>query len=111
MLNVHLEDTVLRELGVDSVEVDLEEETLQGGPYFLPMSQDCVNSLTMRSEVDIHFDDEFSESVWCFSDADQIQLEFRNQLYHSKDECGRKAIESTHWQHRGYALTSRVSPY
>jgi hypothetical protein len=102
MLNVHLEDTLLREMGVDPKQIDLEEETQRGGSYFLPMSQERMDSLNKRPEFSIVFDDEMSSSVWCFSDGDIINLAFRSQLLYNNDESSWQAYEASHWRPRSY---------
>lgn len=102
MMNVHLENTLLCEMGIDSMQIDLEEETERGGPYFLPMSQERMDSLNKRPEFDITFDDEWSNSVWNFCDGDIINLEFRDQLTCSNDESSWQAYEASHWRPRWY---------
>jgi hypothetical protein len=111
MLSVHLEDTLLYEMGVDHIQVDLEDETERGGPYFLPMSQERIDALNRRPEVDITFDEDWSSSVWCFSDAETVHLEFRNQLYSNIDESAWKAWEGSHWQPRLYVVAHQTLPY
>ena len=98
MLDAHLTDEVLCKLAVDHVQVDLENETERGGPYFLPMSQKCMDSLNQRPEFAITFDEEWSSSVWCYDDADTVHMAYRNQLYDSNDESVWHAWQGSHWQ-------------
>ncbi len=41
----------LSEKGVDSCRFDLKEETIRGGTYFRPMSQERLASLTKRPDM------------------------------------------------------------
>jgi hypothetical protein len=100
MLDVHLEETLLHEMGVDSAQFDLEEETERGGIYFLPKSQECMDSLDQRSGFRIDFDNTISQSIWDFSDGDIINLAFRSQLYYCKNGSASEAWEDSHWQPR-----------
>jgi len=102
MLNVHLQDAVLREMGIDPMQTDLEEETERGGPYFLPMSQACIDSLDNRPAVDIAFNDEWTDSSWNFYDGDFINLGFRGQMFSCNEENPREAYEASHWRPRRY---------
>lgn len=107
MMNAHLEDTLLCELGIDHIQVDLEDETQQGGPYFLPMSQESIDSLDKRPEFCITFDDDedLSTSVWDLSDV--VHMAIRAQLYHDNcDGCWR-ACDQSHWQSQWYVLILR----
>lgn len=104
MLDAHLDDALLYELGVDHVQVDLEDETEQGGPYFLPMSQERMDNLDKRPELAITFDDEWSSSVWCYDDSDTVNMAYREQLYHSNDETAWSACGATHWKYRWYVI-------
>lgn len=105
MMNAHLEDTLLCELGVDQIQVDLEDETQRGGPYFLPMSQESIDSLDKRPEICITFDDgddgddeDLLNSPWDLSDA--VHMAFQAQLYDDNcDGCWR-ACDQTLWQAR-----------
>jgi hypothetical protein len=110
MSNVHLEDALLREMGVDAVKVDLEEETKQGGPYFLPMSQERMASLDQRPDFRLHFG-ELSDSIWWFYDADHILTTFHDQLFQTKDETCSQAWEGTHWQEREYVSLDECCHY
>lgn len=101
-LDAHLDDALLYELGVDHVQVDLEDETEQGGPYFLPMSQERMDGLDKRPEFAITFDDEWSSSVWCYDDSDTVNMAYREQLYRSNDETAWSACGATHWKYRWY---------
>ena len=102
--NVHLDDTLLAEMGVDYVQVNLEEETERGGPYFLPMSQARISSLNKRPEFCIEFDDEWSTSVWDYTDTQQIHTQYECQLYHSNDESAWNALDDSGWEFRMYVL-------
>ena len=104
LLNVHLEDALLHDMGVDFTQIDLEEETDRGGPYFLPMSQACMDSLDKRRGFSLAFDDEMSDSIWDFWDANIIHREFQDQIYYNNDESTWQAWQRTHWQPRLYVL-------
>jgi hypothetical protein len=112
MMNAHLEDTLLCELGKDHIQVDLEDETQRGGPTSCgTMSQESIDSLNKRTELCITFDDDddddedLSTSVWDLSDV--VHMAFRAQLYHENcDGCWR-ACDQSHWQSQWYVLTLR----
>lgn len=108
MLDAHLTDEILHTLAVDHVQVDLENETERGGPYFLPMSQECMDSLNKRPEFAITFDEEWSSSVWGYDDADTVHMAYRNQLYDSNDESVWHAWQGSHWQPRLYVGPTSV---
>ena len=59
MTNVHLEDVLLRELGVDAIRINLEEGTNRGGRYLRPLLQERINRIKGRPEFRITFDDPF----------------------------------------------------
>ena len=110
MYNVSLEDALLREMGVDAVQVDLEEETRRGGPYFLPISQERMDSLDQRPDFHLPLDD-MCLSPWWFYDADTICNTFISQLYCNNDGTCSEAWEGTHWRPRLYVLLGGCYPY
>ena len=106
MRNVHLDDKFLYEMGVDHVQVDLENETKRGGPYFLPMSRERISSLSKRPKFSIEFDDEWSESVWDFHhDASIVHTTYKSQILESNDESTWCALDSSPWRFRVYVPT------
>ncbi len=100
LLDPHLDDTLLSDLSVDHIQIDLENETEQGGAYFLPMSQERIHSLNKRPEFAITFDPEESTSVWCYDDADAVHMVYRGQLCDSNDETPWNACDATQWRFR-----------
>jgi hypothetical protein len=100
MFNVHLEDGLLREMGVDALCIDLEEETTRGGPYFLPLSQERTDSMNTRPDCRVTIPDEISSSIWSFGDADMVYLGLEGQLYYNEGE--KETWEDTHWEPRWY---------
>lgn len=98
MWNVHLDDALLHEMGVDPLQIDLEEETERGGPYFLPMSQECINKLDRRLGFCIEYDDPMNSPVEAFDDGQIVDFAFRNQLLLNNDESSWAAYQSSHWQ-------------
>lgn len=100
-LRTRLTDEMLWELNIDHILVDLENETERGGPYFLPMSQDCMDSLNKRPEFAIEFDEE-SSSVWCFTDSDIVHMAYQSQLHDRTDDSDWRAWQGSHWQPRLY---------
>jgi hypothetical protein len=101
-LNTHLKDNLLCEMGIDHIQVDLEDETERGGPYFLPMSQERMNALNRRPEVDIIIDEEWSTSMWDITDSHVVHFGFRSQLHENIDESTWRAWEDSNWQPCAY---------
>ena len=111
-MNFHLGDTLLREMGVDAIQVDLEEETRRGGPYFLPMSQERMDSLGWRPEFCIEFDDDRTIADRHWYDAYQTHAAFRDQLRHPDDVStweAAGALQGTCWQPREYVTANESS--
>jgi hypothetical protein len=97
-LSTHLDDTLLCDMSIDHIQVDLEVETRRGGPYFLPMSQERINALNKGPNVDITMEEGWSDSVWSLSESYQVHFGFRSQLYDNIDETVWQAWENSHWQ-------------
>ena len=111
MCNVHLEDAMLREMRVDAVKIDLEEETIRGGPYFLPLSQEHMDSLDQRPEFRLHFG-ELSPSIGWYYDADHILSAFQHQICSCSDDgTYLGAWEGTRWQLREYVSLDECCHY
>lgn len=102
MMNVHLDDALLQEMGVDPLLINLEEETERGGPYFLPLSQEHINTWIERREFCIEYDDEMDSPITSFSDGDFVHLAFRSQLLYNNngDVSSWAAYQSSHWRPR-----------
>ena len=108
MLNHRLEDTLLRDMGVDPTQIDLEEETERGGPYFLPMSQEHLNSLGKRREMSLTFvygdDDAPPRPGWDIAETDSLICEFKRELDQKVDAIDGELWEGSNWQPHWYAL-------
>lgn len=98
MMNIHLEDTLLREMGVDPMEIDLEEETQRGGPYFLPLSQERMDSLDMRSELSLTFEEEDFRDP--FDTSLEIYSTFDRHFNTFDVMRGTYKLHGTHWSRR-----------
>lgn len=96
MMNVHLDDTLLQEMGVDPLLIDLEEETERGGPYFLPLSQEKIDALNKRAGFCIEYDDPMDTPIHNFCDGDYVNSAFQSQLLFNNDESSCAAYESSH---------------
>ena len=112
MMTFHLDDSLLHEMGVDPILIDIEEETRTGGPYFLPMSQARLDSLERPSEESrIHFDDEFSDPDGDWSDAYYSCNSIESQLPYTETDINRRAIyQGTQWYPRRYVSASSCFP-
>jgi hypothetical protein len=101
MMNVHLQDAVLRDMGVDPIQIDLEEERECGGPYFLPMSKARLN-LGCRLAFDLAFDDEWTDSSWNYYDGGLINRQFRYQMFSCNEENPHEVYKARHWRPQWY---------
>ena len=97
-LSTHLEDTLLCDMGIDHIQVDLEDETERGGPYFLLMSQERINAINKGLNVDITMDEDWSDSVWSLSESYEVHWGFRSQLHENIDDRVWQSWENSHWQ-------------
>jgi hypothetical protein len=96
-MDPHFNPALLSEMGVDITRFDLADETLQGGPFFRPMSLGCLSSLNKRPDMyQIPFwnDDGHPNNP----DAYMIQDAINNQLFSSRDEDQWRAYHSTQWE-------------
>jgi hypothetical protein len=109
-LDTHLKDTLLCDMGIDHIQVDLEDETERGGPYFLPMSQERINALNRRPEVDITIDEDWSTSMWNITDSHIVHFGFRSQLYESSDESAWQAWRNSYWHPCMYVAAHQKLP-
>jgi hypothetical protein len=87
---------MLYERGVDTAEFALTKATLEGGVYFLPMSQERLNSLDKRPPM---YEIPFSP-VRYTSEADSymVQAAIIDQINQSKDDDLWKALQHTEWE-------------
>lgn len=108
MLNVHLEDILLQRMGVDAIQIDLEEETQRGGPYFLPMSKEHMNTFQNRPETCITYENDEYRSVWNFNDGNTIILAFQNELDVCTDKDAWEGWRGSHWRLRTYSYYAHL---
>ena len=92
------DDVVLKQMGVDSCEFDLIAATPRGGMYFRPMSQECLNVLVKRPDMQrIPFwPDQWRPSA---EDSYMVQDAINDQLRTSRVKNDLwTAYESTQWE-------------
>lgn len=96
-LHPHLDVDTLAENGIDVSFVDLQQETRQGGAYFLPMSQSRLESFDQRPVFRVMFSME--EAQWNYSDACVLGMGLCKQLLQSHDdESLFRALDQTKWR-------------
>lgn len=95
-LDPHLDVDTLAEKCIDVSFVDLQQETRQGGAYFLPMSQSRLESLDQRPVFRVMFSME--EPQWNYSDACALGIGLCQQLLLPHDEGTYRAVDQTKWR-------------
>lgn len=97
-MDPHFSAEQLAETGVDAMQFDLVEETLKGGPYFRPMSEECLLSLDKRPDM---YRPPFWTDCGFPSNADSymVREEIMGQLLDSRDDDLWSACESSQWEH------------
>ncbi|KAF7506618.1 hypothetical protein GJ744_011550 [Endocarpon pusillum] len=117
LFKIHLDDALLDEMGIDHVQIDLEQETQRGGPYFISMSQERMASFNKRPAFHVEYDKEWSSSVWSFGASVDVHREYQNQLYHSNDKSPWCELDNSSWQYQcrqgsyEMLLQEHYSPY
>ncbi|ERF70369.1 hypothetical protein EPUS_05188 [Endocarpon pusillum Z07020] len=84
-MNPYFSIAYLYDIGVDISQFNIAQETLQGGPYFRPMSQERLSSLDKRPDMyQIPFweDDRYPSNA----DAYMVQTAINDQLCRSRDD-------------------------
>lgn len=99
-MNPHFSIAYLSDIGVDVSQFNIAQETLQGGPYFRPMSQERLSSLNKRPDM---YPIPFWEDRRYPSNADayKVQAAISDQLFSSRDDDVWAAYESTQWEPTG----------
>ncbi len=101
-LNPHLDVLALADLGVEIFLVDLSEETARGGPYYLPMSQSCLQALDERPEFSLTFS--WNDDRWNDPDAYTLARAFSEQMTESREGTLFRAYEKTRWSYKGFVM-------
>jgi hypothetical protein len=94
-LSPYLDGVELADLGIDVLTVDLRKETVQGGPYYLPMSQSRLKALENRPDFDPGFC--LEDEDWNYHDGCTLLRNLWEQLTESRDGSVFSAIEKTKW--------------
>lgn len=105
ILGPNIDQSTLREIGIDTTLVDLKEETQSGGVYFRPMSEDCWRKLEMEPEPDFKF-------CWprerpSMADAYELFDKISWRLYHVGGEVLGGAAKSIGWEASGWVGPER----
>jgi hypothetical protein len=93
-------------MGVDAIQVDMDEETKRGGPYLLSLLQARME-VNMRPDYDLTFDPEWFTNVWSFRYADRIHLAFGSHLWHCNDEASRELWADSYWHQKWHVQAGR----
>lgn len=112
MSDFHLNDTLLREMGVDPVLIDINEETRTGGPYFLPMSQSRLEGLEPNEDIKLKMCDgcPIPEFDLDFPDDEPMSIQdLRNEARYSADRIWQQLDFTMYFLKRSWHLVT--APY
>lgn len=101
-LNPHLDVTTLADNGIDATLVDLHQETRDGGAYFLPMTQNRLDSIGQLAPFRNLF--QLEDGPWQYSDAIASASEFQELLHSRKDKTFFPAIKASNWRDKTSVL-------
>jgi hypothetical protein len=92
-----LSEEKLQSIGIDSLQFDLVEETVHGGPYFHPMSQERLSALDKRPDFKpIGFWEDDGRADGC--DSAMVNAALFDQLNRSRDSEDWEARDLTVWR-------------
>ena len=88
--------STLSELGVDAVQIDIEEETAIGGPCFGPMSKDQWQALPHKSVLKFSF--KWPRRLPCIVDAEDVSHSIYDRMNAYNEEDGASVCQATAWE-------------